>query len=470
MYCQRPFQAPSFSECLPSAWDQPCLVLASLRPDSYMREAWSGGVAGLTQEPRPFICPSVGIASSASHRPSPVSQRRGRGAVTLECHVLHDAALLRQEAHWLRRVVFWAAILRLVLAVVLHVTGLSVRLAPDEDTYAQVGRALARYWVGDAFTPPGQLLSGQPAAYFYLNAISFYLFDSSVPLKLLNAVLGALVCRHIYPLAADLFDTAVARKTALLVAFLPSLVLWSSLNIRDIWVLFLLVFLSRKSNELLRGRSTMALFQVIAAIALVTTFRQYILVATAVPPLVALALGTRGHLARNAVLAFVVGGGLVVLVQQQAAATALGALDLETIAERRRFLAVGAGSAIEGQVDISTPAKALAFLPQGLLYFWFSPFPWQVRSTLQLLSVPEMLLIYALTPAIIRGVGWTLRRRLRQAVQVLLLTGLLTIAYALGSGNVGTLYRHRAQSIVFYMMFAAAGMKVRRKAASTVDA
>jgi predicted membrane protein len=139
-------------------------------------------------------------------------------------------------------------------------------------------------------------------------------------------------------------------------------------------------------------------------------------------------------------------------------------------AERRRFLALGAGSAIEGQADISTPAKALAFLPQGLVYFWFSPFPWQARSTLQLLSVPEMLLIYALTPAIIRGVGWTVRNRLRRAVQVLLLTSLLTVAYALGSGNVGTLYRHRAQSIVFYMMFAAAGMVIPRTGVSAVEA
>ena len=63
-----------------------------------------------------------------------------------------------------------------------------------------------------------------------------------------------------------------------------------------------------------------------------------------------------------------------------------------------------------------------------------------------------------------------MRRRLREAVQVLLLTGLLTIAYALGSGNVGTLYRHRAQSIVFYMMFAAAGIGMSRRAVSSVEA
>ena len=100
----------------------------------------------------------------------------------------------------------------------------------------------------------------------------------------------------------------------------------------------------------------------------------------------------------------------------------------------------------------------MTFLPRGLVYFWFSPFPWQMRSALQLLSLPEMLMIYALTPAIIRGVAFTIRHRLREAMQPFLLTGFLTLAYALGSGNVGTLYRHRAQSIVFYLMFGAVGL------------
>jgi hypothetical protein len=39
---------------------------------------------------------------------------------------------------------------------------------------------------------------------------------------------------------------------------------------------------------------------------------------------------------------------------------------------------------------------------------------------------------------------------------------LLTGSYALGEGNVGTLYRHRAQAISFYLMFAAVGLELRK--------
>ena len=64
--------------------------------------------------------------------------------------------------------------MRAVVAITLHYGGFSSRLAPDEDTYFQIGRALSLYWSGDAFTAPGRLSSDEPFAYFYLNAISYW--------------------------------------------------------------------------------------------------------------------------------------------------------------------------------------------------------------------------------------------------------------------------------------------------------
>ncbi len=357
------------------------------------------------------------------------------------------------------RLIWWAFLLRATVALSLHYAGVSARLAPDEDTYFQVGRALALYWSGDLFTRPGRVASDEPFAYFYLNAISYWIFGTMVPLKILNAGLGALVCYYAHSLADALYGPKVARRTAILVAYFPSLVLWSALNIRDVWIVFLLVFISLKSYQVVVGYSTFALVQMLGAIALVSAFRPYLFLATAIPPFVALLIGKRGQVARNVTLAALAGAAAVFLAQQGAAAKGLSTLDLEELAQKRRYLTTGAGSAFEEEADISTPEKALAFLPRGLVYFWFSPFPWQMRSPLQLLSLPEMLFLYTLTPATVAGVAFSIRHRLREAMQVLLLTAFLTLAYALGSGNVGTLYRHRAQSIVFYLMFAATGLR-----------
>jgi hypothetical protein len=81
---------------------------------------------------------------------------------------------------------------------------------------------------------------------------------------------------------------------------------------------------------------------------------------------------------------------------------------------------------------------------------------------LKAISLPEMLLLYYLTPYVFRGIVWTVRERFRESLQVLLLTALITVSYALGSGNVGTMYRHRAQVIVFYLMFGAVGLQARQ--------
>lgn len=367
------------------------------------------------------------------------------------------------ETRLLARLVRWAFLLRALVAVALHFSGLSSRFAPDEITYASTGEQLALFWSGDTLVRPYRMESNQPLGYFYLNGVSFYVFGSVVPLKLLNALIGSLACRYAYLLAHSLYGSTVARWTAQACAFLPSLVLWASVNIRDVWVIFLILYLSWLSVRLLSGYSTSVLLKLLAAMAAITTLRPYLFVVIALPPVVAAILGGRGHLVRNFVVATLLAVGLVVLVGQGAAESAFERMSLEDLAEARRDLAYQAGSAFEQEADISTPAGALAFLPIGVAYFLFSPFPWQITSLLKAASVPEMLFLYWLTPAVIRGIRHVFRHYFLASIQVTLLTLLLTVSYALGSGNVGTLYRHRAQAITFYLMFGAVGRELATK-------
>jgi hypothetical protein len=183
----------------------------------------------------------------------------------------------------------------------------------------------------------------------------------------------------------------------------------------------------------------------------------------ALPPVIALVIGRSKNFGRNFVLGAIAGLGVVFLLQQGAVSKrAAGRMSLEAISEVRRDMAIGS-SAFHGNVDISTPGRALSFLPIGVAYFLFSPFPWEITSVLKLFSLPEMIFIYALTPAIFRGIRFGVRERFRDSLQVLLLTALLTVSYALGEGNVGTLYRHRAQVLGFYLMFAAVGLELRNR-------
>lgn len=364
---------------------------------------------------------------------------------------------------FLRRLVYRGTIIRIVVAMLLHVTGYATTLAPDEDTYNFLGQALAMYWSGEAFLRPDRLLRDEPHAYVYVSAASFYLFGSAIPLKILNCFLGAYCCRWIYLLARELFGSAAGQRAATLFTYFPSLVLWSSLNIRDIWVIGLILLVSWKSLQLVKTSSLPAFAVFIGAILLLTEFRDYLFFVVAVPPVTAFLLSGRGNLARNFILTLCGAIAVIVLLEHGVLReSSQQKMTLEGLSRIRQNMATG-GSAFAADVDISTPGKAVAFLPLGIMYFLLSPFPWQITSLLKILSVPEMIFIYCLIPSIVRGLSYAIRQRFREALQILMLTALLTISYALIEGNVGTLYRHRAQAIGFYLIFAAAGLELRHR-------
>jgi hypothetical protein len=118
-------------------------------------------------------------------------------------------------------------------------------------------------------------------------------------------------------------------------------------------------------------------------------------------------------------------------------------------------------SAYGTQYDVSSPAGALRALPVGVLYLLFAPFPWAISGIRQLLTVPETLVWYALMPAFVRGVAYSVRHRLRDVLPILVFAVTLTIAYALMQGNVGTAYRQRTQVTMFFFVFMALGLVLR---------
>lgn len=367
------------------------------------------------------------------------------------------------ELRWLRKLTTQAFLIRAAVAMALHFLDLSNRFAPDEVTYLSMGTSLARYWSGDVLLPPQSLLADQPTGYFYLNAVALFVFGSILPLKFLNCFLGAQVCRFQYYLGRAIFGIPTARRGALLTAFLPSLVLWSALNIRDVWAIFLVLFISWKSYQLIAGYSHLALLQLLASIAALTMFRQYLFFVVALPPIVGLVVGSgRRNTGRNFVLAALASVGILTLAELGMARQSFDLMSLEALAEAREGMQYGAGSAFGGSVDISTPAQALRYLPVGIAYFLFSPFPWDITSALKAASLPEILLLYWLTPHTFRGARFAVRHRLGDTAQILVLTALLIVSYSLGSGNVGTLYRHRAQALPLLLLLAAVGWELKR--------
>ena len=131
---------------------------------------------------------------------------------------------------------------------------------------------------------------------------------------------------------------------------------------------------------------------------------------------------------------------------------ALGAIETS-----RHDLANSADSGFARELNITTPAGALEFLPTGMAYFMFSPAPWQWGRVRQNLVIPETAFWICLYPLM----AWGMIRGLKQNFQSsgLLLAAVIPISclYALFSGNIGTAYRMRMQVWLLLAIFAGWG-------------
>jgi hypothetical protein len=362
----------------------------------------------------------------------------------------------------LRKLFQRGLLLRMAVAVALYFFTDELLFAPDQNTYRLVGEALARYWAGDILVYPSQLLAAGPKGYFYIVAVFYWVGTGVLAVQLFNCVLGALTILIVFDLARRMTgNVAIALRSAMLVAYFPSLILWSALNIRDAWIIMLIALICRQALVLQEKVSLTSLGLLAGAIWGLIQFRDYVLLAVTVPMVVSFLVRGRSHVGRKVFLGMV--GSILVIYADQAAGTGrrVRLLDLEELQSIRQWNAYGAASQFE-QADISTPEKALVFLPKGLAYFLLAPFPWMLGSTRQILTLPEMLLFYFLIPSILRGIRHLLRHYMGDALMVILVTAGLTFGYALGEGNAGTAYRHRAQLLAFYLMFAAVGIEVRR--------
>ena len=155
---------------------------------------------------------------------------------------------------------------------------------------------------------------------------------------------------------------------------------------------------------------------------------------------------------------------LFVLGFDQIASEQLNAKLLEKVQVSRLDLARSAQSGFEADADVSTIKDSLRFMPKGIMFLLFAPFPWQTGSIRMNLALPETLLWYALFPFCLRGIVYTGRKHLRDALIIFLFVTQLTCFYAIFIGNSGTAHRQRTQIYPFYLIFTAVGLvRTKRK-------
>lgn len=340
----------------------------------------------------------------------------------------------------------------------------------DAVGYHRGAISLVEHWAGEA---PSPSLPGGKEGFYYLLGALYWMFG---PHRVAGLVLNATLAAALVPLMSDLtyrqFGRDAAKYATPLVVLLPGLFLWTSQLLKEAAILFLIAVAAYCAVLITERVALTPLIGMSASLALLFTFRGPVALVVTGGLLAGIIFGSRqllggvgtGLTATTLVLLIVVTLGVGLSGYESALESDLSRANIV-----RQDLA-RAGSGIRPDVDISTPRKALSYLPVGLVDLFLGPFPWQLRSGLQVFSLADVIVWWTLLPSLWRGLQVARRRRGgRRSLALLLPAIILSVELALVIGNFGTIVRERTQVVILLLPFIALGLAARAGARARVE-
>ena len=397
-------------------------------------------------------------------------------AVSLPTILILARRKATEDRAFLMRIFILGVLARVILATVIHQGHMEEFFGGDANTYSLFGASLAASWHGDKYhlaKYQSFVASGAGAwGMLYLVAIVYELVGENMfAIQLINASVGSATSIVVYASAQHIFkNRRVSRLACLLVCFWPSLVLWSAQALKD-GLIVLVLALGILCTVKLMNKITVGYLIVLAGcLCALLTLRFYTFYMMVAAVAGSFLLGMKSLNAQAFVGRFlgIVAIGLVFTwfgVAQYAGTQLSRYGNLQMVQLSRQDMARSADSGFMKDVDVNTTEGALTAIPVGCLYLLFAPFPWQLASLRQSLPLPEMIVWWLSFPLLVLGLWYGVKHRLNEVAPIVIFTTLLTLAYSLVQGNVGTAYRQRSQLLVFYFIFLAAGIMIMKERA-----
>lgn len=373
----------------------------------------------------------------------------------------------KEERSFLLQLFAWGMLVRVLVSTAIFIFHAQEFFGGDAITYDFYGYAQMKAWQGDKFLEviANHFMKGDASAWGMVKMVAVVysvIGRNTLAIQFVNSVIGAATAILVFSCAKQVYQNSrVAKIAAVCVAFFPSLVLWSAQGLKDAPIVFCLVLAILATLRLSEKFSIIYAAILIASLFAILSLRFYVfyMIAVAIGGgfIIGLQKITPTNFVRQFVVLILVGVSLTYLgVTRSATAQFTRYGNLEAI-QRSRLDLSRAGSGFGQDVDVSTTDGALSTIPIGLVYLLFAPFPWQLVSLRQSITLPEMVMWWLSVPFLVLGIWYSIRYRLRQIAPVLIFTTMLSLAYSVFQGNVGTAYRQRAQLLVFYFVFVAVG-------------
>lgn len=371
-----------------------------------------------------------------------------------------------------------AFVLRAVAAVILHqvliARGGDGFLGYDERGYDAVSWALAQQWRGVG--------EGVPAGwehivnlYTYLGAAIYYVAGHNpLPMKVLNALFGAVVVVFVYLIAWRLFGRLASLLGGLAALLFPSTFLWSLINAKDTLFMVGVMVTLWALTELIATANWRLLVPFALGFALMGALRDYVQAMMGMIAPLTFALQPRPAFpAKWRYAAVVLGMCLLMLwggggsqwlgisparVNQQRSCAAINAESSFAEGNNEEALANCAAVAQGESLEMSgkSVVELIQWLPNGAVHVLAAPFPWQATRAVERAALPDVLAWYLAVILAVVALVTTWRSSPRY-IQILLYIGAVALMLSLTQGNLGTLVRHRGMLIAPTLVLSGAG-------------
>jgi hypothetical protein len=363
--------------------------------------------------------------------------------------------------------------IRLATGITILLSGYIEYFAGDHITYDFFGWGLAQAWSGQlqntkwVYERMSQV--GQNGIYYWVAILYTILGHTQTGATAVQCVIVSFTPILTYKISYILYGSRkAARYAALLVAFLPSMIIWSSLLLKDPLIIFLLcvtVFCMLKIQKELKYfyiiPATAAMLPILAIRIYVFYFILFAVLGAYLMSRFSGKTSLGGYAARLAGIG-IIGVALFALQFDRISEEQFKVNILDKVQSSRTDLAKAAYSGFATEARVNTIGDAAAFLPIGITYLFLAPFPWQGGGFRLMLALPEQLLWYCLIPYFVIGTLYTIRKHFRDALVIFFFVAQLTCFYGIFVGNVGTAHRQRTQVFVFYLIFTGAGLVYRK--------
>ena len=372
------------------------------------------------------------------------------------------------RAHPIATVFVVALVVRVLMAIVFFVLGVNARIAPDSGLYLRVAEHLAGVRSG-SWGRQDAWYRDHYATYVYPVSVLFRVFGPhEILAQLVAAVFGAIAAAATTRLATEILPTMWALAVGAVVAFYPSMSIWSAVPLRDSAVWACTACLALAVMLLARARSPVRFALLASAIAaslfLLGHLRVTGLCIAGIALVIQAIFGPMRY--RLATIAMAIGLALVVpmLVGLGLGPGGINFITSQDLGYQRAHLAGRVPSVNSGVTyDVESAFESggssdLAHIPQGLKDILLEPLPWtSLHGETVTLGRLESPLWWALVLASLTGVPLLWRTRRVLGFPALYAAGLLMVL-VLAEGNFGTAYRHRAELIWPMALLAGAGL------------